>query len=304
MLFRSKKDKDLWYATSLAWISIGYETKIPPIYTLTFFNAIANDGKMVKPLFVHEVKQNGVTLKSYSTEVMVERICKPSTLKDIRETLKGVVDGKYATAGNLKSDIVSIAGKTGTALVSQGAAGYRTGDTKYNVSFAGYFPADNPRYSCIVVLNAPEGLPSGGRMAGSVFKAVAERTMILKSKRLPEKLAADSMLQVPHWPAASGGNNIALRKVAAHLNLPYPSPDCDWVKPVSESMDQTANIHEYKIPRGLIPDVIGMGAKDATYLLGNLGMEVRMKGRGKVVAQSRKPGTKLANGGVIELLLQ
>ena len=141
-------------------------------------------------------------------------------------------------------------------------------------------------------------------MAGSVFKAVAERTMILKSKRLPEKLAADSMLQVPHWPAASGGNNIALRKVAAHLNLPYPSPDCDWVKPVSESMDQTANIHEYKIPRGLIPDVTGMGAKDATYLLGNLGMEVRMKGRGKVVAQSRKPGTKLANGGVIELLLQ
>ena len=124
-----KKDKDLWYKTSLAWISIGYETKIPPIYTLTFFNAIANGGKMVKPMFVHEIRENGELVKSFPPEVMVERICKPSTLKDVQETLKGVVDGKYAMARNVKSELVTIAGKTGTALVSQGTAGYRSGET-------------------------------------------------------------------------------------------------------------------------------------------------------------------------------
>jgi len=298
-----KKDKDLWYKTSLAWISIGYETKIPPIYTLTFFNAIANGGKMVKPLFVHEIRKNGELIKSFPTEVMVERMCKPSTLKDVQETLKGVVDGKYATARNVKSDLVTIAGKTGTALVSQGTAGYRSGETKYNVSFAGYFPADAPRYSCVVVLNAPEGSPSGGRMAGAVFKEVAERTMILKSKRIPEKEAPDSLEHTPHWPVASGGNNHALKKVTERLNMPYSSPACNWVKPVQEPIDET-RIEEMKLAKGRIPDVTGLGAKDATYLLGTLGLDVRMKGRGRVVAQSRKAGSSLGNGGVIELQLQ
>lgn len=298
-----KKDKDLWYATSLAWISIGYETKIPPIYSLTFFNAIANNGKMVKPLFVHEIRKNGQLINSYPTEVMVEQLCKPSTVKDVQQALRGVVEGKYATARNVKSDIVSIAGKTGTALISQGAAGYRSGQTKYNVSFAGYFPAENPQYSCIVVLNAPKGIPSGGRMAGSVFKEVAERTTILKSKRTPEQVEKDTIHVEPHWPANKGGNNLAVSKVAAHLNIPYQAPQCNWVTPCKESMDQHQN-HEFKLKRGLIPDVQGMGAKDAAFVLGNLGLDVRLKGRGRVVAQSRKPGTALGEGGVIEIQLQ
>ena len=298
-----KKDKDLWYKTSLAWISIGYETKIPPIYTLTFFNAIANGGKMVKPLFVHEIRKNGMPVQSFTTEVMVEQICKPSTLKDVQTALRGVVEGKYATARNVKSDIVTVAGKTGTALISQGAAGYRSGQTKYNVSFAGYFPAEAPRYTCIVVLNAPSGIPSGGRMAGAVFKEVAEQTMILKMQRSPEKNAADTIHPKPHWPATTGGNNLALRKVSAELDLPYTSPACGWVKPCEQPLDQPG-VEEFKLARNRIPDVTGMGAKDAAYLLGNLGMNVRMSGRGKVVAQSRKPGTAVDKGGVIEILLQ
>lgn len=298
-----KKDKDLWYATSLAWISIGYETKIPPIYTLTFFNAIANNGKMVKPLFVHEIRKNGQAIKSYQTEVMVDQICKPSTLKDVQQALRGVVEGKFATARNVKSDIVTVAGKTGTALVSQGAAGYRSGLTKYNVSFAGYFPAENPKYSCIVVLNAPSGIPSGGRMAGAVFKEVAERTTILKSNRTPEMIKNDTLRTEPHWPVSSGGNNLAIRKVAAQLEMPIAVSDCNWVKPCDTPIDQ-AHMEEFKLPKGLIPDVSGMGARDAAYVLGNLGMEVRMKGRGKVVAQSRKPGTALGEGGIIEIQLQ
>jgi len=298
-----KKDKDLWYATSLAWISIGYETKIPPIYSLTFFNAIANNGKMVKPLFVHEIRKNGLTVKTFPPEVMVEQLCKPSTLKDVQQALLGVVEGKYATAANLKSDIVKVAGKTGTALVSQGVAGYRSGQTTYNVSFAGYFPAENPKYSCIVVLNAPTGIPSGGRMAGAVFKEVAERTTIIKSNRTPKELTTDTLRIDPHWPVSSGGNNLAIRKVASQLDIPLPVSTRSWVKPCDMPIDQ-AQLEEFKLPKGLIPDVTGMGARDVAYLLGNLGMEVRIKGRGKVVAQSRKPGTALGDGGSIEIQLQ
>ncbi len=298
-----KKDKDLWYATSLPWISIGYETKIPPIYSLTFFNAIANNGKMVKPLFVHEIRKNGMTVKTFEPEVMVNQICKPSTLKDVQKAMRGVVEGKYATARNVKSNIVTVAGKTGTALVAQGAAGYRAGQTKYNVSFAGYFPAENPKYSCIVVLNAPSGIPSGGRMAGAVFKEVAERTTILKSNRTPEDLKNDTLRIEPHWPVSSGGNNLAVRKVLTQLEMPLAVSECNWVKPSETPIDQV-QMEEFKLPKGLIPDVTGMGARDAAYLLGNLGMEVRMKGRGKVVAQSRKPGTALGEGGVIEIQLQ
>ena len=140
-------------------------------------------------------------------------------------------------------------------------------------------------------------------MAGAVFKEVAERTIILKSKRVPEKVAPDSLEQVPHWPVAPGGNNHAVRKVAERLNMPYTAPACNWVKPAGEPLDKPM-AEEMKLARGRIPDVTGLGAKDASYLLGSLGLEVRMKGRGKVTAQSRKPGSSLGKGGIIELQLQ
>jgi cell division protein FtsI (penicillin-binding protein 3) len=297
-----KKDRDKWYQTSLAWISIGYETLMPPIYTLTFFNAIANDGVMVKPLFVEEVRKDGEVVKTYPTEVMVKRICKPSTLKDVREVLKGVVNGKYGTARNMRSELVSIAGKTGTALISQGTAGYRSDQTKYNVSFAGYFPADEPMYSCIVVLNAPEGIPSGGGMAGGVFKEVAERTMIWKSKRCPSQVPVDSALLNYHWPMVKGGNNMELRKVADLLSLPYTSSDSDWVKPSETPIDRWS-AEQLSVLHNLLPDVMGLGAKDAAFLLGNQGVVVRLNGRGKVVSQHPAAGTAVKKGGVVQLIL-
>jgi len=299
-----KKDKDLWYKTSLAWMSIGYETKMPPIYTLTFYNAIANGGAMVKPLFVKNIKRNGEIVKTYETEVLKSAICKPTTLKDVQEIMLGVLEGKYGTAKRVRSNIVRIAGKTGTAQISQGSLGYKAGQTKHNVSFCGYFPADNPEYTCIVVLTAPNGLPSGGGMAGSIFKKVAERIVLLKSSWTPEKMASDTVRHYAYLPEIKNGNSGALKTVVNELTIPMENSGMNgWIKQ-KESDGQRLSLDTYKIKKGLIPDVSGMGAKDAFYLLGNLGIKVKLNGRGKVVAQSLHPGTKIQNGAVIELELK
>lgn len=297
------KNKKDWYATSLAWISIGYETKIPPIYTLTFFNAIANGGKMVKPLFVKEIRRNDQVVESFQTEVLKSSLCKATTLRDVQQSLLGVVEGDKATAKNVKSNIVSIAGKTGTAQISQGSLGYRTGQTRHNVSFCGYFPAEDPVYSCIVVITAPEGLPSGGRMAGAIFKKVAERTMLSKSSWTPETIANDTIHSHPFLPQVKHGNYAALQQVAQQLTLPVKVQQIGWVG-YSEVRDNRIEIAEFKTNSGQVPDVRGMAARDAFYILGNAGFEVLLSGRGKVISQSISPGTAYADGTKIELFLQ
>jgi len=216
----------------------------------------------------------------------------------------GVIEGKHATAKSVKSNIVRIAGKTGTAQISQGALGYKAGQTKHNVSFCGYFPADNPEYTAIVVLTAPEGLPSGGRMAGSIFKKVAERTMLMKSTWSPERLANDSVIRYHYLPEVKSGNALAVKRVLEDLAIPTDNPELrGWVKQECNK-GNVLSLDAYKIQRGLVPDVYGMGAKDAFYMLGSLGLDVRVKGRGKVIAQSLKPGTKLQEGSIIELELK
>lgn len=298
------KDKKVWYKTSLAWMSIGYETKIPPIYTLTLYNAIANQGKMVKPLFVKQIKRNEEVVQTFETEVLKESICKPTTLKDVQQTLVEVIEGKYATARSAKSDIVRIAGKTGTAQISQGSLGYKSGQTRHNVSFCGYFPADAPRYSAIVLITAPEGAPSGGRMAGSVFKKMAEKIMLMKSHSTPLILANDTLHKSNFLPEVKAGNAVAINTVINELNLNVNEKNVrGWVKQ-NDSTENHIEFETYKIPKDLVPDVKGMGAKDAFYMLSSLGLEVRMKGRGKVIAQSLKPYSKLNNNSVIELELQ
>jgi cell division protein FtsI (penicillin-binding protein 3) len=277
---------------------------MPPIYTLTFYNAIANGGAMVKPLFVKNIKRNGEIVKTYETEVLKSAICKPTTLKDVQEIMLGVLEGKYGTAKRVRSNIVRIAGKTGTAQISQGSLGYKAGQTKHNVSFCGYFPADNPEYTCIVVLTAPNGLPSGGGMAGSIFKKVAERIVLLKSSWTPEKMASDTIRHYAYLPEIKNGNSGALKTVVNELTIPMENPGMNgWIKQ-KESDGLKLSLDTYKIHKGLVPDVSGMGAKDAFYLLGNLGIKVKLNGRGKVVAQSLHPGTKIQNGAVINLELK
>jgi len=292
-----------WSNTTLPWMSVGYETQIPPIYTLAFYNSIANDGILIRPFFVKSISHNGLIVKEFTTEVINPAICKPSTLKDIRFTLLGVVEDKLGTAQNVRSKYVRIAGKSGTAQISQGKGGYKTGGTKHQVAFCGYFPYENPLYTCVVVMREPgKGYPSGGHMTGSVFKNIAERVMALNSNRKPSQLNPDSIDKEHIIPITKVGYYKAIQTVMNNLQLPLDANSTDWVKAFAE-IKQT-RVEKMVVTKNVVPDLTGMGAKDAVFILENMGLNVQVQGRGKVVSQNMKQGTFAKKGCSVMINLQ
>ncbi|MDR0186652.1 PASTA domain-containing protein [Prevotella brunnea] len=294
-----------WSATALPWMSIGYETQVPPISTLTFYNAIANNGKMVRPRFVKQVVKNGEVLIDYPPQVVRESIAKESTITQIQRILTEVVsEGLGKRAG---SDKFAVAGKTGTAQMSKGALGYKSGVTNYLLSFAGYFPADNPRYSCIVCIQK-SGLPaSGGGMSGLVFHNIAEGIMA-QSLKLSVTDAKDSLSSL--IPTVKLGNLLATDYVLNSLgfnvkngwNGAYP-----FGAPIWGSMESDKNgmrlTRQPTNASNSMPDVRGMGARDAVFMLEKKGLKVRINGRGKVLRQSIGTGEKIRKGMVCVLSL-
>ena len=275
-----KPTKQNWSKTALAWMSIGYETQVPPMNTLTFYNAIANNGVMVKPKFVKSIVKDGQVIEEIPTEVLNPAIASPKTIEQIQTILEKVVSeglGKRAGSKQFK-----VSGKTGTAQVSQGKGGYKT-ERKYLVSFCGYFPSDAPKYSCIVAIQKP-GLPaSGGQMAGSVFSEIAERVF---AKHLAQDLKEAKDSTAILTPDVKKGNladaNYILDKIEAN--------------PVSLE-------EEKKQDPKRVPNVVGMGAKDAVYLLESAGLKVQLSGIGKVKSQSIPAGNTLQKGKTIQLRL-
>jgi cell division protein FtsI (penicillin-binding protein 3) len=272
---------DNWYATTLPWMSIGYETQIAPINTVTFYNAIANNGKMMRPRFVKKVLKNGETVREYPPEVIKERIAKPKAIKTMQTILEHVVSqGLGKKAG---SPLFKVAGKTGTAQVSQGKAGYKSGTVQYWLSFAGYFPADNPRYSCIVCLKK-SGLPaSGGGMSGVVFHHIAEGVMARSLKVKVEDARDENSVTIPD---IKKGNTREANYVLGKLGINKRMP-----KENAPSEDIT-------------PNVVGMGARDAVYMLENRGLRVKVHGRGKVKKQSYPAGKQIVEGSECVLILE
>ncbi|MBP5278469.1 MAG: transpeptidase family protein [Prevotella sp.] len=295
-----------WSKTALAWMSIGYETQVPPISTLTFYNAIANNGKMMKPRFVEQVVKDGVVLQEFPTEVIIPQICKEKTLKEMQTILHHVVSqglGKKAGSKSFK-----VAGKTGTAQVSKGAGGYKSGQTNYLLSFAGYFPADAPRYSCIVCIQK-SGLPaSGGGMSGVVFHHIAEGIMA-QDLKMDVKDAQDSSLVM--LPKVKNGNLLAADYVLSHLGIKtndgwggtYSNGNPVWG--IADNKKDVIHLTKANPKEThLVPDVTGMGARDAVYLLENRGVRVKIEGRGKVMAQSLPAGHKINKGEICSLKLE
>ena len=292
-----------WSKTALAWMSIGYETQVPPISTLTFYNAIANNGKMMRPRFVKQVVKNGEVLMDFPPEVIREHICKEKTLKEIQTILYHVVSqglGKRAGSKSFK-----VAGKTGTAQVSKGSGGYKSGQMKYLVSFAGYFPADNPRYSCIVCIQK-SGLPaSGGLMSGAVFHNISEGIMA-QDLKLKVEDARDSLSIL--LPDVKSGNMTAAEYVLGRLGVKtidgwsgsYATGNPIWGKASLTSNAVKIEKSDSTKP-GTVPDVAGMGARDAVFLMEKKGIRVKLEGRGKVVSQSL-PAGRACNGKEICLL--
>ena len=293
---RYPNDKNnYWSKTTLPWMSFGYETQIPPIYMLMFYNAIANGGKMIKPFIAKQFLENGKVVKEFEAEVVNPKICKESTLEEIKKMLVGVVEN--GTAKVVASDYFSIAGKTGTAQIA-GGGGY----SGYYVSFSGYFPADEPMYTIFVGLRKPKGVPSGGGMAGMVFKNIAEQTYLRKVRLLAEDCKVDSTLQkTPEIKHGNWNNNkYVLNKL--NLSVADKNSDSDWVKIKFENNEDLTE--EIALNNSKIPDVKGMGARDAVYLLEKSGLRVNLIGSGKVVSQSFTPGQNLVKGTTITITLR
>ena len=272
-----------WSKTTLPWMSIGYETQIAPINTVAFYNAIANNGKLMQPRFVKQLMKNGEVIREFEPVVLKERIAKPQTIKTMQTILEHVVSqglGKKAGSKSFK-----VAGKTGTAQVADQFGSYHSGVTRYWLSFAGFFPADNPRYTCIVCLKK-SGLPaSGGGMSGVVFHHIAEGVMAQSLKRSVDD-ARDS--RSSFTPAVKKGDSQAANYVLACLKTKASAPS-------------SANYREGS--KHTVPDVTGMGAKDAVYLLESRRVKARIKGRGKVKSQSIHAGSAVKHGMVCELIL-
>lgn len=295
---RAPKDPG-WSKTSLPWMSFGYETQIPPIYTLTFYNAIANDGKMIRPVFVKEICKNGETIERKHTKTVNSSICSRSTLKIIREMLRGVItDG---TGKVVNSPYVEIAGKTGTAQLSTGKAGYAGGG--HQVSFCGYFPAGDPRYSCIVVIRNPRiGYASGGTMSGGVFRTIAEQIYARSLVRDVTEELADT-LHSP-VPRVLNGEYDQTKLVLNNLDVDYSNQrdTAHWVK--TDVEENEVLIKDMELADDLVPRVIGMGVKDALYLLEKRGLKTQVYGSGRITQQSVTPGSRVSKGQTVVLTLK
>lgn len=296
---RGPKERRYFSKTALPWMSIGYETQVPPLNILTFYNAIANNGVSVRPKFVKAVVKDGEIIKKYPTEVINPKICSDKTLAQIREILQKVVGEGLAKPAGSKQFHVS--GKTGTAQISKGAAGYKSGNVNYLVSFCGYFPSESPKYSMIVSIQKPGPTASGGLMAGSVFSKIAER-VYAKNLRLPLTDAIETNAVV--IPNVKVGEMREAQRVLKDLNIQVQGKIADTGKDVwgsTHSAPKAVVFESRSNMRNFVPNVIGMGAKDAVYLLESRGLKVNLVGVGKVKSQSIAGGTIVKKGETMTL---
>jgi cell division protein FtsI (penicillin-binding protein 3) len=282
---KNTKDK-YWYGTTLPWMSIGYELQMTPLQILAFYNAIANDGKMVKPLFATEVQKKGKIVKTFQPVVQPERICSHATIVKVKQLLEGVVE--RGTATNLKNDLYKIAGKTGTAQIADGNSSYKTtSKMRYQASFVGYFPAENPKYSCIVVINEPtNGIYYANVVAAPVFKDIADKVFAARLD-MHKDLDQEKNIVPVIPPIAKQG----LKKEKAVDTFCGPQ--------ISKGSEGDA---DKKWKEDESPDVRGMGLQDAVYLLENKGILVKVLGKGSVVKQSLEAGSNYEKG--VEIVLE
>lgn len=283
-----------WSGTTLPWMSIGYETLMTPMQILAFYNAVANDGKLVKPCFVKEIRRNGKVVKVFEPEVLNSAIASTTTLSKARKMLESVVTAE-GTASNLRSGSFSVAGKTGTAQIANAQYGYKyEEEVSYQASFVGYFPADKPEYSCIVVVNGPSNnVYYGNRVAGPVFKEIADKVY---AQRLD--LHHGKEMQVPalavRVPVSMSGNSEDLEEIFTRFDVAFNDQAGDYPWVTTKSGVDTVDIERRTVVDDRVPNVVGMGLRDGLYLLEKAGLNVEVKGAGMIKKQSIPPGAELS----------
>jgi len=290
---------------NMLWMSFGYGIQVSPLHTLTLYNAVANNGKMMKPYLVNSLQSNGIIIKQFLPAVMEENLCKPSVIRDARSSMEMVVT--EGTARKAFKDMpFAVAGKTGTAHVSDGKIKYDDG--VYQATFVGYFPADQPQYTCIVVIRTKAHAAShfGGTLAAPVFREIATKLYALYVEKKNPSLYAVSKDSSTYFYA---GFTNDIKNVYRTMNVGYTDSvaQYNWssVYPGNYPQDPVGQpvVKANIVSQQVMPNVRGMGLKDAVYLLENMGVKVSVKGRGKIISQSVSPGTMLAKGVTVMLEL-
>lgn len=298
--FKHPEEKE-WTGITLPWMSVGYEVMLTPLQVLAFYNAIANDGQRMRPRFVKEIHNRGRVIESFEPEEVGGRICSRGTLKKIREMLVGVVEN--GTARNIRTDKYLIAGKTGTARIATGTKGY--GNREYRASFVGFFPADAPLYSCIVVIGKPS-LSKGyyaAQVSSPVFREIADKVYSIAYMQYGEQQQpAEKTL-----PVSKNGLKTDFRKIFDELDLDLDGEadveENDWVM-TSSGEGENVVLKPRRINNSVVPNVKGMGLRDALFVLENAGLRVGISGTGMVQSQSLTPGQEVKEGTYIRLELR
>ena len=302
-----RKPGDRWWdGTTLTNMAYGYALLVTPLKTLTFYNAVANNGKMVCPLFVKELRQYGQTLRSFRSRVMVPSIASDETLQQVREAMRGVVE--EGTGRLLKNPYYKVGGKTGTAQIAvNGRYTDRNGGRHYLATIVGYFPEDNPKYSCLVAIktyNAPghRRFYYGASLSGPVFRAIADR--VYAKNTAWQRPLSERMEKSEEKPDLKAGRADEMREIAYRFDLhnnTFRGGD-RWYD--IQAVDSTGIVYsEYDRSKDEVPSVIGMGLKEAIYLLESKGLTVAFSGRGWVESQSIPAGAKITRGATIVLRL-
>lgn len=295
---KTPKDPD-WSGTTLPWMSIGYEVSLTPLHILTFYNTIANNGKMLKPFFVEGIKRNGKFIEQNKIEIVNPSICAKSNIEKLIPLMIDVVEN--GTATNIRSKQYKIAGKTGTSQLKYWER--KEGQEKsYQASFVGFFPAENPRYSCIVLVNNPtEHGFYGGDVAAPVFKEIADK-VFASDLDLHQAFLSSKNLTIPYTKNGANGD---AQYVLKELQVPYDAENANWIiasKKSNKVALKTRKI-EQDLKNGFIPNLKGMGIQDVLFLLENSGLRVYFSGKGEIKSQSLKKGETFKKGTSIILEL-
>lgn len=280
--------KQYWSCTSIPWMAHGYELELTPLQTLTFYNAVANNGKMMKPMLVKEIRDHDKVVETFAPQVLAEHVCSPATAMKARKMMEAVVNGEHGTGKKLQACLFKVGGKTGTAVINR-AGGFNADGTKaYNASFCGYFPADKPKYSCIVFISNPvNGQIYGGEVAMPVFKAVADKVYALD---LDFHHPINNSVASTVTPITTKGAVLDIETAAKAMGYNVSaSGDGPWAS--STINGKSARVSATSINEKMVPDVSGMSLKDALYLLENVGLRVKTMGYGKVLRQSVAAGS-------------
>jgi cell division protein FtsI (penicillin-binding protein 3) len=283
---------------TLPQMAYGYEMQLTPLKMLSFYNAVANDGKYVSPLFVKEIRRLGNPIEQFQARVINEKICSDETLHKAQDLLEGVF--LNGTGKRLASPHYRIAGKTGTAQVADGNRGYRA-KKQYQSSFCGYFPADNPKYSLIVTINDPKGIYYAALVAGPPFREIADKIYARDMQMYDE--VEDRLVGNTVNPQAKAGQSKDVKKVYRAFGIKnLYAARSEYFNTVDSSNGIV--YQELTNVKGAMPNVTGMGLKDALYLVGNAGLKAKVIGSGKVVSQSIPPGSKIGKGLAVQIELK